>query len=213
MRFLVLLVAALACSLAHAQTKYTLKFNHVLGPKEPYHEGFQAWAKAVSDRTKGGLTLEVFHSAQLGKEEDILEQIRQGANIGQNTDAPSHRIAVRDHVEARDPRATAVRQHECCQHAQQRRLACAVRAEETGDRAVGGLERDARDGLDLAALAERLREIVDDDHRAGARWSGQSGGRVDFVKYSTQLVGSFSKPARSTNAATSRGPHACGDTI
>jgi tripartite ATP-independent transporter DctP family solute receptor len=87
MKFLVLLVAALACSLAHAQAKYSLKFNHVLGPKEPYHEGFQAWAKAVAERTKGGLTLEVFHSAQLGKEEDILEQIRQGANIGQNTDA------------------------------------------------------------------------------------------------------------------------------
>jgi TRAP-type C4-dicarboxylate transport system substrate-binding protein len=31
--------------------------------------------------------MEVFHSAQLGKEEDIIEQMRQGANIGQNTDA------------------------------------------------------------------------------------------------------------------------------
>jgi tripartite ATP-independent transporter DctP family solute receptor len=69
------------------QTKHTLKFNHVLGPKEPYHAGFQSWAKRVSERTNGGLTIEVFHSAQLGKEEDIIEQIRQGANIGQNTDA------------------------------------------------------------------------------------------------------------------------------
>ena len=38
-------------------------------------------------RTKGGLKVDVFHSAQLGKEEDILEQIRAGANIGQNTDS------------------------------------------------------------------------------------------------------------------------------
>ena len=85
--FAAILLAA-ACTLAQAQQKsYSLKFNHVLGPKEPYHEGFLAWAKAVEARTKGGLKIEVFHSAQLGKEEDILEQIRAGANIGQNTDS------------------------------------------------------------------------------------------------------------------------------
>jgi tripartite ATP-independent transporter DctP family solute receptor len=73
-------------SVAQAGT-HVLKFNHVLGPKEPYHAGFTAWAKAVEERTKGGLKIEVFHSAQLGVEEDIIEQIRQGANIGQNTDS------------------------------------------------------------------------------------------------------------------------------
>ena len=78
---------AFANSAALAQQKFTLKFNHVLGPKEPYHEGFLKWAKAVEERTKGGLKIEVFHSAQLGREEDIIEQIRQGANIGQNTDS------------------------------------------------------------------------------------------------------------------------------
>ena len=74
---------------SHAQPAKTfvLKFNHVLGPKEPYHAGFQAWAKRVDERTRGGLKIEVFHSAQLGVEEDIIEQIRQGANIGQNTDS------------------------------------------------------------------------------------------------------------------------------
>jgi len=72
---------------AQAQPTFTLKFNHVLGPKEPFHEGFSKWAQRVSERTKGGLKIEVFHSAQLGKEEDIIEQIRQGANIGQNTDS------------------------------------------------------------------------------------------------------------------------------
>ena len=87
MKALVAVVLGLACTLAQAQTKHSLKFNHVLGPKEPYHEGFLNWAKAVEARTKGGLKIDVFHSAQLGKEEDILEQIRQGANIGQNTDS------------------------------------------------------------------------------------------------------------------------------
>src|SRR5690554_5098909 len=74
-------------SAVQAQDIYTLRFNHVLGPSEPFHEGFLAWAEAVSERTDGGLTIEVFPSAQLGVEEDIIEQIRQGANIGQNTDA------------------------------------------------------------------------------------------------------------------------------
>jgi TRAP-type transport system periplasmic protein len=77
-----------AKSAAIAQTqKFTLKFNHVLGPKEPYHDGFVKWAKKVDERTSGGLKIDVFHSAQLGREEDIIEQIRQGANVGQNTDS------------------------------------------------------------------------------------------------------------------------------
>ncbi|GLQ54780.1 C4-dicarboxylate TRAP transporter substrate-binding protein [Devosia nitrariae] len=80
-------VGLLAATGAQAQETYTLRFNHVLGPSEPFHEGFLAWAEAVNERTNGGLTIEVFHSAQLGVEEDIIEQIRQGANIGQNTDA------------------------------------------------------------------------------------------------------------------------------
>lgn len=85
-------VAAIAAALlsgtaAGAQDSVTLRFNHVLGPSELFHEGFTAWAERVAERTDGGLRIEVFHSAQLGVEEDIIEQIRQGAAIGQNTDA------------------------------------------------------------------------------------------------------------------------------
>ncbi len=84
---------------AFAQENFTLRFNHVLGPNEPFHAGFQSWAERVAERTDGGLKIEVFHSAQLGVEEDIIEQIRQGANIGQNTDSARlgnyvHGIAV-----------------------------------------------------------------------------------------------------------------------
>lgn len=80
------LAIVLVSGAASAQD-FTLRFNHVLGPTEPYHEGFLEWAERVGERTDGGLAIEVFHSAQLGVEEDIIEQIRQGANIGQNTDA------------------------------------------------------------------------------------------------------------------------------
>lgn len=86
--FLILLIFITFNGLsAFGEQKYVLKFNHVLSPKEPYHEGFLKWAKAVEERTKGGLKIEVFPSAQLGVEEDILEQIRAGANVGQNTDS------------------------------------------------------------------------------------------------------------------------------
>jgi tripartite ATP-independent transporter DctP family solute receptor len=81
------LLALCAVAPAQAQKSYTLRFNHVLGPKEPFHEGFMEWAKAVETRTNGGLKIRVFHSAQLGVEEDIIEQMRQGAAVGQNTDS------------------------------------------------------------------------------------------------------------------------------
>jgi tripartite ATP-independent transporter DctP family solute receptor len=80
------LLLALSAS-GQAPKTFSLKFNHVLGPKEPYHDGFVKWAKRVEERTKGGLKIDVFHSAQLGKEEDIIEQMRQGANLGQNSDS------------------------------------------------------------------------------------------------------------------------------
>jgi TRAP-type C4-dicarboxylate transport system substrate-binding protein len=82
-----LILFALPEQKVEAQEKFTLRFNHVLGPKEPYHAGFLKWAERVEKRTNGRLKIEVFHSAQLGVEEDIIEQIRQGANIGQNTDS------------------------------------------------------------------------------------------------------------------------------
>lgn len=70
-----------------AEKQYVLRFNHVLTEKDPYHQAFMEWADAVAERTDGNLTIEVYHSSQLGVEEDIIEQIRQGANIGQNTDS------------------------------------------------------------------------------------------------------------------------------
>ena len=88
---IILLMAVIlisVCSLmVSAQAKYVLKFNHVLSPNEPYHQGFLNWAERVKERTNGGLEIQVFHSAQLGVEEDIIEQIRQGVNVGQNTDS------------------------------------------------------------------------------------------------------------------------------
>ncbi len=67
--------------------KYVLKFNHVLSDSEPFHEAFVKWAERVKERTGGNLEIQVYHSSQLGVEEDIIEQLKMGAPIGQNTDA------------------------------------------------------------------------------------------------------------------------------
>ncbi|MBO1437648.1 C4-dicarboxylate TRAP transporter substrate-binding protein [Meiothermus sp. CFH 77666] len=85
LRFLVSL-AFLSLALVWGAPTYTLRYNHVLGPGHPYHAALQQWAQRVSERTNGDLQILVFHSAQLGVEEDIIEQLRQGVPVGQNTD-------------------------------------------------------------------------------------------------------------------------------
>lgn len=68
----VVMVAAFTISASAAPT-YTLRFNHVLGPNHPYHKWLQVWADRVYERTNGDLQILVFHSSQLGVEEDIIE--------------------------------------------------------------------------------------------------------------------------------------------
>ena len=67
-------------------TKYTLRFGHVLTEQDQFHLFQKKWAEAVLAGTNGNLVMEIYANAQLGKEEDVLEQIRQGANIGWQTD-------------------------------------------------------------------------------------------------------------------------------
>jgi len=68
-----------------AQT-YKLRFGHVQTSEDLFHKAYEKWAKVVSEKTTGGLTSEVYPSAQLGVEEDILEQMRKGSNVGWQTD-------------------------------------------------------------------------------------------------------------------------------
>ena len=82
---LTLALAAALCAGALAE-EYTLMFSHTLTENDPYHQAFLEWAKAVEERTNGGLKIDVYANAQLGAEEDVIEQMRMGANIGHNTD-------------------------------------------------------------------------------------------------------------------------------
>ncbi|MTI60420.1 MAG: DctP family TRAP transporter solute-binding subunit [Firmicutes bacterium] len=81
-----LIITVMVGTMASAAS-YVLRFNHVLGPSHPYHQAFLNWAERVYERTDGDLEIKIFHSSQLGVEEDILEQVRQGVPVGQNTDS------------------------------------------------------------------------------------------------------------------------------
>lgn len=90
----ILLLAALVIStfvpvaLASDYTagKYQLLFNMPCPDTEPYYRAYSAWAQNVKERTHGEVVIELFSSQSLGVEEDIIEQLRNGANVGQSTD-------------------------------------------------------------------------------------------------------------------------------
>lgn len=94
LKFFVLLISLVfvlsACSEQSASNedeKFVLKYGHVLAESEPFHQAFLNWADRVKERTDGGLEIEVYPGGQLGVEEDIIEQLKEGANVGHNTDS------------------------------------------------------------------------------------------------------------------------------
>ena len=105
MRHLTLAALIGALALPAAAQDYTLRFNHVLGPNEPFHQGFLDWAERVNERTDGRLEIEVFHSAQLGVEEEphaLPAQLQQhGVRPALAHRAPH--VLQRDRRHVRDP--------------------------------------------------------------------------------------------------------------
>jgi TRAP-type C4-dicarboxylate transport system substrate-binding protein len=59
-------------------------------------DGFKAWAKAVEEKTSGNLQIQVFPSAQLGSDEDVIEQALQGVNVAVLTDGGRMANYVKD---------------------------------------------------------------------------------------------------------------------
>lgn len=79
-------LAALLATAATAQT-YDLRVSTVISEEDPLFEGYQRFADAVGERTGGDIKVEVFPNAQLGQDEDLMEQALLGANVAFNTDA------------------------------------------------------------------------------------------------------------------------------
>ena len=57
----------------------TLRFGHANSPGEIAHDLFNEFADRVGKRTDGKVTVRVFPSEQLGKEADLIQQIKTGA--------------------------------------------------------------------------------------------------------------------------------------
>lgn len=76
----ILMLAALALCLAAvpALAQVTLKAGHVLAPVHPYHVGMEKFAELVDAKTNGQVKVEVFHSAQLGNERELVEALQMG---------------------------------------------------------------------------------------------------------------------------------------
>jgi TRAP-type C4-dicarboxylate transport system substrate-binding protein len=81
-----LLAAPAMAASAAKKPAFTLRFGHALTDQDIYNAHMIEWAEAVSKATNGDVLIEIYPSSQLGSEEDVLEQIRQGANIGWQTD-------------------------------------------------------------------------------------------------------------------------------
>lgn len=62
---------------AHAQQ--VLRFGHANSPGEVANDMFNELAERVKTRTNGAVTIRLYPSEQLGKEADLVQQVKQGA--------------------------------------------------------------------------------------------------------------------------------------
>ena len=71
------LMLTFASASAWAQ-EIVFQAGHVLAPVHPYHLGMEKFAELVAAKTKGQVKVEVFHSAQLGNERELVEALQMG---------------------------------------------------------------------------------------------------------------------------------------
>ncbi|WP_366924414.1 TRAP transporter substrate-binding protein [Metallumcola ferriviriculae] len=63
---------------ANADKAINIKIGHVLAPTHPYQTGLEEFAKLVEEKTEGQVTVDVFHSSQLGNEREMIEALQMG---------------------------------------------------------------------------------------------------------------------------------------
>jgi tripartite ATP-independent transporter DctP family solute receptor len=71
--------AVLGLLLAGAAEAQTLRFGHANAPGEVAHDMFNEFAEQVNAASGGELTVRVFPAEQLGKEADLVQQVKSGA--------------------------------------------------------------------------------------------------------------------------------------
>lgn len=75
---------------------YVLKMSTQLNESSPMVQGFKEWSKSVAEKTDGKLEIQIFPSAQLGSDEDVIEQAIQGVNVAVLTDGGRMSNYVKD---------------------------------------------------------------------------------------------------------------------
>lgn len=55
-----------------------LKVGHVLAPTHPYQIGLEKFAELVAEKTDGEITVDAYHSSQLGSEREMIESLQFG---------------------------------------------------------------------------------------------------------------------------------------
>lgn len=61
-----------------AKPSLNLKVGHVLAPDHPYQFGLERFAEIVAEKTDGRITIDAFHSSQLGGEREMIEGLQLG---------------------------------------------------------------------------------------------------------------------------------------
>lgn len=78
-----ILVLALTLGIGCKKEKtYSLKLGNVLAETDPITIGLKAMADEVKEKTNGKVSIEVYPSSQLGDTADVLEQAKNGSNVG-----------------------------------------------------------------------------------------------------------------------------------
>jgi tripartite ATP-independent transporter DctP family solute receptor len=81
---------------AGAQAQHQLNINTALTRDDPIYKGLEKMRDEVAKRSNNQLTIRIFPGSQLGKDEDVLEQARAGANVAVVVDGGRLAVFVKE---------------------------------------------------------------------------------------------------------------------
>jgi tripartite ATP-independent transporter DctP family solute receptor len=79
-----------------AEAQQQLNINTALTKDDPIYKGLERLRDRVAERSKGQLNIRIFPGSQLGKDEDVLEQARAGANVAVVVDGGRLAVFVKE---------------------------------------------------------------------------------------------------------------------
>jgi tripartite ATP-independent transporter DctP family solute receptor len=73
-----LFLVVLSAAAAPAADKITVRVAHTIAPDSHYQKGLEHLGKLLDEASNGRISLEIFHSSQLGSERDAIEGVSMG---------------------------------------------------------------------------------------------------------------------------------------